>query len=68
MWHSSLPPGHTVGPTEMHESSKFNMDVHCYEFLNAYRSKINPTATLEMPPFYKEQQFGFGGMFKKHAN
>jgi hypothetical protein len=52
----------------MHESSKFNMDVHCYEFLNAYRSKINPTATLEMPPFYKEQQFGFGGMFKKHAN
>lgn len=37
--------------------------------LQHYKSSHNPDGLLEMPAFYKEQQYGFsGGLFKKHAN
>jgi len=54
---------------DLQETSKHNIRIKCYEFYNTYRSAQNPDGQLEMPPFYKEQQYGFnGGIFKKHAN
>ena len=43
-----------MGPTDLLESNRFNVDVHTYEFLSAYKTKMNPNGALEMPPFYKE--------------
>ena len=69
LWQHSLPSGVTLGPADMLESSKFNVSVHCYDFLNTYKGGLNPTSSIEMPPFYKEQQHGVtAGMFAKQAN
>lgn len=53
---------------DLQETSKHNLRVECYDFYHSYRSAQNPEGQLEMPTFYKEQQYGFsGGIFKKNA-